>query len=444
MRDEAGTFAGVDWRRHYEQRMATPDDIVCKVESGDRIRTVAGHDCLSLIAALIGRSHELNDIEIRQIAAWKDYGLYSPEWAKSIRTNLSFATPPTRTGVAEGFIDYTVVGFGDFDRNLDQQRPGSSRYDHCWFTATPPNDDGFCCVGAELWDLRNAMSRSRVKVAAINRFLPRTGGTTWVHVSEIDYFYEQHEPAADRIRRSPSGAAAAIAKHIEPLVRNGDTIQVGAGSSTFALASLGTFDEKEDLGYFAETSSPGLLDLVRRGVITSKYATLHPNKFVTTGLTSVGPDDWAYVNDNPFFEFYDYDYMLNPAVIAKNDNLIAINNALAVDLFGQVAVSSIGSDIRAGTGGQLAYHTGAFLSKGGRAITVLPATTSDGTKTRIVHQHPAGQIVTVPWDLADTVVTEYGVAELLGKSMRERAEALIAIAHPDVRPELRKDVSNLL
>lgn len=432
-----------DWRKYYEGRMVAPEVAVATISSGDRIRAVAGHDCAPLMMSLIGRSDEIKNVRVRQIAAWNDNGLYSEHWSQIIGADVSFATPPTRLGVEEGFIDYTVVGFGDFDRDLDQGRPGSQMYDQCWITVTPPDDDGYCNVGAELWDLRNGMRRSKTTVAGVNQYLPRTFGTTTIHVSDIDYFYEQHEPAPDRIRRTPTPIAAAIAEHISPLVKSGDTLQIGAGTTTFALASLGTFDDKEDLGYFAETSSPGLVDLVRKGNITSKYATVHPNKFVTTGLTSGGQQDWDYVNGNEMFEFYDYDYMLDPKVIAKNDNLIAINNALAIDLYGQVAVSSIGDRIRAGTGGQLAYHTGAFLSKGGRAVTVLPSTTTDGTVTRIVHQHPAGQIITVPWDLADTVVTEYGSADLLGKSIRERAEALIEIAHPDMRAELRQAARRL-
>ena len=444
MRPEAQELnVDADWRGQYENRIVTPEEVVAKVASGDRIRTVAGHECPSLLAALTARSDELRNVEIRQIAAWSDYGLYSREWADTIRTNLSFATPPTRQGVAEGFIDYTLVGFGDIDRDLDQGRAGSSPYDFCWFTVTPPNEDGFCCTGAELWDLRNAMKRSKTKIAGVNRYLPRTSGNTWVHVSEIDYFFEADEPAPERMRRDPQPMAKKVAGYISALVKNGDTLQIGAGTTTNALPQLGAFDDKEDLGYFAETSPPGMLDLVRRGIVTSKYATLHPKKFVTTGLTSGGPDDWAYVDGNPFFEFHDYDYMLDPAVIGRNDNLVAINNALSVDLLGQVVVSAMGQRFRAGTGGQLGYHLGAFLSKGGRAITVLPSTTSDGNISRIVREHPQGQVVTVPSDIADTVVTEFGVAELLGKSIRQRAEALIAIAHPDVRAELRTAIRGL-
>lgn len=436
--------AGTDWRGHYRRRMIEPDEIAKRVRSGDRIYTVIGHDCGLLMACLIARADELTDVEIRRLGGfWEDYGLYTPEWRERIRVNASFATAPSHDAVEQGIIDFTVVGFGEVNRHIEQQRPESPGYDQCWFTITPPDDRGMCCVGTELWDLKPAMRHSPIRVAGVNEHLPRTFGDTWIHASEIDYFYEQHQAAPERMRKTPTSAARAVAKHISTLVRSGDTLQIGTGATTFALASLGAFDDKDDLGWFSELSTPGALDLVKRGIVTSKRATLHPNRFVTTGLTPTGQDECDYVDGNRFFEFHGYDYMLDPKVIARNDNMVSINNALAVDLLGQIAVSSLGPRIRAGTGGQLAFHMGAYLSKGGRAITVLPSTSTDGSTSRIVRQHPPGQLVTVPWDLADTVVTEYGVADLLGKSIRQRAEALIAIAHPDMRPELLTAINRL-
>lgn len=374
---------------------------------------------------------------------WADYGFQNGKWADVVRANMSFGTPTSRDAINHGITDFTVIGFGDVYRDVDQKRPGSAPYDFCWSTVTPPNEAGYCCAGAELWDLRTAMKRSKTNVAAVNSYLPRTFGDTWIHVSEVDYFIEDHAPTPERWKRDPSPAATAIAQHVSGLVRDRDTLQIGTGSTSGVLAQLGAFDDKEDLGYFSEMSVAGLTDLVEKGVITSKYATVRPNKFVTTGLTG-GPEEYAYVDNNPFFEFYDYDYMLNPAVICQNENMVAINNGMSIDLRGQLNLISKGPTIWSGSGGQLAYHMGAFMSKGGRAITVLPATASGGTISRIVPEFPSGQMVTIPWDMADTVVTEYGVADLLGKSIRQRAQALIEIAHPDHRPDLRKAVSNLL
>lgn len=430
------------WRKHFASRLVTPEQVVAKVASGDRIYVTNTHDS-PLLAALLGRVGELSDVEIRALGIWKDYGFQHAAIAPMIRGNMSFGTPITRDAIAEGIVDFTVTGFGDIHRDVDQQRPGSKPWDFCWLSVTPPNDAGYCCIGAELWDIRYSLSRSKVRVAALNDHLPRTFGDTWVHASEIDYFIEDHKPFPVRQLYEPSDEAKAIAKHVSALIRDRDTLQIGTGSTSGVLAQLGAFDDKEDLGYFSEMSVAGLTDLVDRGVITSKYATLHPNKFVTTGLTG-GADEYRYADGNPFFEFYDYDYMLSPAVIARNDNMIAINNGLSVDLRGQINLISIGPKIHSGSGGQLSYHVGAYMSKGGRAITVLPSTALGGSASRIVPEFPAGQVVTIPWDLADTIVTEYGVADLLGKSLRQRAQALIAIAHPDHRPELQRVARALL
>ena len=432
------------WREHYKSRLVGPEEIVAKVASGNRIFVVTAHESPALVASLLGRADELTDVEVRTMGGlWSDYGFQQGTFSHAFRANTSFGTPVSRQAIEEGIINFTVVGYGDCFRHIEQRRAGSDPYDFCWFRVTPPNESGYCCVGAERWELREAMKCAKVNVAAVNRHLPRTYGDTWIHVSEIDHFVEDHEPVPQRYEYEPMPAAVAIAKHVSGLVRDRDTLQIGTGSTSGTLAQLGAFDDKQDLGFFSEMSHNGLIELVEKGVITSKYATVRPNKFVTTGLSG-GGDEYAYVDNNPFFEFYDYAYMLNPAMIGQNENMVAINNALSIDLRGQINLMSVGPKIWSGSGGQLAFHTGAYLSRGGRAITVLPSTATNGTISRIVPQFPAGQMVTIPWDLADTVVTEFGVAELIGKTMRQRAQALIDIAHPDHRAELRKSVSKLL
>ncbi|CCW16266.1 4-hydroxybutyrate coenzyme A transferase [Sphingobium indicum BiD32] len=435
---------GTNWREHYKSRMVGPEEVAAQVSSGNRIYVVTSHESAPLLASLLGRADELRDVEIRSLGGlWTDYGFQNGTWAHVFRANMSFGTPASREAIEEGITNFTVVGFGDAFRHINQRRAGSEPFDFCWFTVTPPNDAGYCCVGAEVWDLRIAMKNSKINVAAVNDHLPRTFGDTWIHVSEIDYFIEDHEPFLPRTRHEPTAAAVAIAQHVSGLVRDRDTLQIGTGSTSGTLAQLGAFNNKQDLGYFSEMSVAGLIDLVDNGVITSKYSTVRPNKFATTGLTG-GLEEYNYVNNNPFFEFYDYDYMLNPAIICQNENMVSINNGLSIDLRGQINLVSMGPKIWSGSGGQLAFHTGAFLSRGGRAITVMPSTASKGTISRIVPEFPAGQVVTIPWDLADTVVTEFGVAELLGKTMSQRAQALIEIAHPDHQPELRRAASKLL
>jgi len=333
------------WREHYKSRLVGPEEIVARVASGNRIFVVTAHESPALVASLLGRADELRDVEVRTLGGlWSDYGFQQGTFAHALRANTSFGTPVSRQAIDEGLINFTVVGFGDAFRHIEQRRAGSDPYDFCWFTVTPPNESGYCCAGAELWELRKAMKCSKVNVAAVNRYLPQTFGDTWIHVSEIDYFIEDHEPVPTRMKREPTPAAVAIAKHLSGLVRDRDTLQIGTGATSGTLAQLGAFDDKQDLGYFAEMSQPGLIELVGKGVITSKYATVRPNKFVTTGLTG-GAEEYAYVDNNPFFEFYDYDYMLNPAVICQNENMVSINNGLSVDLRGQINLISMGPKI---------------------------------------------------------------------------------------------------
>ncbi len=274
----------------------------------------------------------------------------------------------------------------------------------------------------------------------------RTFGDTWIRATDIDWFVEA-DPAppllGERLKLYYDAIQAqvadptvrAIAGHVAQVVRDGDTVQVGTGSTTGAIIMAGALDQKNDLGYFAELTVPGLVKLAHEGVITGRFLRTHPHKFVTTMAGGL-PEENEMINDNPAFEFYGTEYMHNPAAIARNDNMVAINNALMVDLGGQIAAGQFGTRVWSGTGGQLAYQLGASMSKGGRAVTVLPSTAHDEAVSRIVAEMPPGQIITIPRELADMVITEHGVADLLNKTQRERARALIEIADPRFRDEL--------
>jgi 4-hydroxybutyrate CoA-transferase len=327
---------------------------------------------------------------------------------------------------------------------LDEKRAGARTIDKALIAVSPPNDNGFCCFGASLWDAKTTAKRAATVIAEVNANIIHTFGDTWLHVSEIDCFVPNTEPPPEKGWLFPPAEPwdLAIAQHVASLVRDRDTLQIGTGSTTSNIPGLGVLDEKEDLGYFSEMTVPGIVDLVRRGVITSRYLAAHPGKIVTT-TAGHSEDDFAFIHQNPRFEFYPVEYMHHAGIVGQNDNLVAINNALTVDCTGQIGAMSIGPRVWSGTGGQLAYAIGASLSKGGRYVCVLPATAAGGTKSRIVPHFPAGQIVTVPRDLADTVVTEFGVANLLNKTERERAAELISVAHPDFRAELRKQVQRL-
>jgi 4-hydroxybutyrate CoA-transferase len=209
------------------------------------------------------------------------------------------------------------------------------------------------------------------------------------------------------------------------------------------MVSLGLFDGKHDLGFHTQATPQGVISLVRDGVITGKYKTLHPGKVVATSIGGSSREEMEWVNENPLFLLVDVTYLEDIRIIAAHDNMVAINNALAVDLMGQITAETLGTKSLSVAGGQIPFVLGAWLSNGGRAITVLPSTARDGTVSRIMPALPLGTAVTIQRNCADFIVTEYGVAKLRGKSARKRTEELISVAHPDFRAELRKEAQKL-
>jgi 4-hydroxybutyrate CoA-transferase len=430
--------ATTDWRELYARRRVGPEEAVALVKSGDRIYIPVGQRVGILIAALLGRAHELEDVEVKCLPT-ADYGWYDDAFRGHISVNVVFATLFSRAAVNRQQAEFTPWWVWGGHKALDEGRPEARPVDVVLISVTPPNRWGYCCLGNSLWDAKTTARRAKKVVAVVSEAIPHTYGDTWLHVSEIDAFVEHTEPPPEArwAYPEPDPWDRPIAEYVASLVKDRDTIQIGTGSTTGNIPRLGVLDGKHDLGYFGELTVPGTVELVQKGVITSRYLESHPGKFVTTTAGN-SVEDLDFIDNNPTFEFYAVEYVHDPRVIGRHDNLVAINNALTVDLTGQIGAASIGPQIYSGTGGHLAYAMGAFLSRGGRYICVLPSTAVGGTVSRIVPQFAPGQIVTVPRDLADIVVTEYGIARLLNKTERERANELIAVAHPDFRAELRR------
>jgi 4-hydroxybutyrate CoA-transferase len=436
--------AATGWRDLYQSRLVTPEKAVTHVKSGDRIWISMGQQANLLLAALVGRADELEDVRLDG-SVGADFGWFNKELRRHIAVNIFYATPFSREAVNEKQADYSPWWVWGAHKAVDEDRPGARPMDVTMISVTPPNKWGYCCFGNWLWDAKTSVKRAKLVLAVVNDNIPRTYGDTWIHVSEIDWFVENTEPPpeANWLYPQPDPWDKPIAEYVASLINDRDTIQIGTGSTTGNIARLGVLDDKHDLGLFAELTVPGMVELVKRGVINSKYLETHPGKLVVTTAGN-SAEDIEYLDDNPSFEFYPVEYMHHSGMIARNDNMVAINGALTTDLTGQIGAGSIGPRIYSGTGGHLAYAFGAFLSKGGRYICVLPSTAVGGTKSRIVPQFPPGQIVSVPRDIADIVVTEYGIARLLNKSQRERANELIAIAHPDFRAQLKQEAEQLL
>ncbi|HEV3309288.1 MAG TPA: acetyl-CoA hydrolase/transferase C-terminal domain-containing protein [Chloroflexota bacterium] len=447
MTDSRETTPG--WVEHYRQRTVNHEAAIAKISPGDSVFSTLGHNVDSIVAGLIGRGIPISFT----ITTGPDLDWLTPDLAENFRINTYFATVGSRDALNAFLGDYTPWWVWGAHKALEEGRRGAKTIDVSLVRVSPPNNAGWCCLGNSLWDVRTTASYAKTTIAVVSDDVMHTFGDTWIPATDIDWFVEE-EPAtppdaesAARWRNHLLAQAddttnSAIAGHIAALVRDGDAIQIGTGTTTSSLVISGALDAKNDLGYFAELAVPGAIDLALRGVITSKYLARHPGRFVTTMAVGL-PHETAALNENPMFEFYGVDYVHNPTAIAKNDNLIAVNQALTVDLTGQIAAGQFGSKIWSGTGGQFSYALGAFMSKGGRSVTVIPSTAQKGTVSRIVAEMPQGQIVTIPRDIADTVVTEYGVAELLNKTQKERAWALIEIAHPEFRDDLRSEAKRL-
>jgi 4-hydroxybutyrate CoA-transferase len=438
------TDRSIDWRSWYDGHTVSADEAVSHIQPDDFIWIPVGQRVAGLLASLLGHLDELAPVHAAFVPT-DDVSWYTPEIAEQLRLSMVYSAPMSRRAVNEGRVDFRPWWVWGAHKAADEHRPGARSPDVVPITVRPPNEHGYCRLGNWVWDAKDTAMCARTVIAIVNDGLPRTFGDTWIHVSDIDWFVPDSEPLPRTrwVPPDPEPWDKPIAEYVRSLIRDGDTLQIGTGSTTGNLARLGALEDKHDLGWFSELTVPGIIDLVEAGVITGRHMATHPGKILNTTAGST-PEEIAYIDDNPMFEFYSTEYMHHPICIARNDNFVAINGAISVDLTGQIAASHIGPQLYSGTGGQLAYALGAFMSKGGRSITVLPSTARGGSVSRITPQFVAGQIVTLPRDIADIVVTEYGIAHLLNKTQRERAEQLIAVAHPDFRTELRRDAARLL
>ena len=434
-----------NWRQQYEEKMTTPEEAVKVVNNGDNVAFAYGSEPLALGSALVDRGIEVGGINVFVPAPGRDFLWYDPGWEDTFRVDVGCVLPICREMIAERRGDYLVSSLHW------SVQPGLRRSDAILVQVSPPDDHGYCSFGASLWNKKQALKDSKVVLAEVNRNLIRTYGDNFVHVSEIDYFVE-HTPSGkvagstDMLGRKTGGPGARekkIAEYVSSLIRDGDVVELGAGGTAEHLFMLGAFEGKNDIGVHSENLPPGIVGLVRKGIVTNETKNIHRGKVVSTACGGSSKEDMDFINMNPLFELYSSFHVLDPRTIAGNDNVLAINSALAVDLTGQIAAESLGATMMSTTGGQLAFAIGAHLSKGGRSIVTLHSTVKGETVSCIVPALSPGTIVTVPRVLADVVVTEYGIAHLRGKTQRERAQALISVAHPDFRAQLTKEAEKL-
>jgi 4-hydroxybutyrate CoA-transferase len=431
-----------NWQEEYQRKLIAPDEAARLVKSGDSVACTTGRDPLAIGLALAARKEELEGVKLFLPTPTFDFGWYDRGWEDSFSIQIGYNFPRGVAAecLAERRADYVVGGL-----LLWMELPETKQVDVLLTEISPPDENGFCSFGASLYDKRRWIAHAKLVIAEVNDRLIRTYGDNFVHVSQIDYFVEHphsgRKPGAVTLAGQPikevPPETKRIAEYVSTLINSGDTLQIGQGGTSEGLVRAGLLEGKEDLGWHSEVTPGGIIRFVRERLITGKHKTIDRGKAVATAIGGGAEEDMAFVHMNPLFELRDIEYTHHPAVICSLDNMVAINNALEVDLTGQVGAESMGYQIFSGAGGLLTFAVGANLSRGGRFVIVLPSTARGGTVSRIVPMLKEGTVVTVPRILADSVVTEYGIARLKGKSQRERAEELIAIAHPDFRGELR-------
>jgi 4-hydroxybutyrate CoA-transferase len=435
-----------DWREEYRRKLISAEEAARLIKSGDTVSFTLGREAHTVGKAIAARKQELHHVKILVPFPEFDFGWYGSGWEGSFDLTIYHPTALSQKILNEKRCDLEIT-------DILCQSEGTQRKSDVVITeVSSPDEKGFCSFGASLWNKKQHIKKGKVVIAEVNENLIRTYGDNYVHISEIDYFVK-HESTRTGVGKKGSLAGKAskvhasylrqIAEHLSKLIQDGDTIQIGVGRTTEPLVELGLFDNKSDIGYHSETTPPGVIPLVREGIITGKFKTIHTGKVVVSSIGGASKEDMDWVNGNPIFWLVDVGYLWDIRTISAHDNMVAINNALSVDLTGQIASENIGTRMFGSSGGQTAFALGALLSKGGHSIIVLPSTAVNGSVSRIVATLPPGTAITVPRNCADIIVTEYGIASIRGKSLRRRAEELIGIAHPDFRPELAREAKKL-
>jgi acetyl-CoA hydrolase len=405
-------------------------EAVSTISSGQRVYLQGG--CAvprALVDALVARYEELRDVEIVHMHSEGEAPYARPEMAGHFRHNALFVGRNLRHAVNEGRADFTPVFLSDVPRLFEAALP----IDVALVQVSPPDRAGFCSLGISVDCAKPAAEAATTVIAQVNRRMPRTLGDTFLHSSDIDYLVEVDEDLTEVICEPPDEVASRIGQHVVSLIEDGATIQTGIGTVPNAvLASLGGHQR---LGVHTEMFSDGLVDLIEAGVVDCSAKTYHPGKVVSAFVMG-SRRLYDYVDDNPMIEMHPVSFTNDPFLISRNDHMVSINSAIEVDLTGQVCADSIGHMLYSGIGGQLDFIRGASRSRGGRSIIALPSTAKAGAVSRIVAElRPGAGVVTTRGDV-HFVATEYGVADLFGRTLRERAKALIEIAHPQFREEL--------
>jgi acyl-CoA hydrolase len=415
-------------------RIVTPSDAVAGIRSGHQVFVHGGAATpTSLLEALAARAPELRDVGVIHFHTEGPAPHLEPEMDGHLRHRALFIGANAREAVNEGRADYVPVFLSDVPELFTS---GVLPLDAVLINVSQPDAHGFCSLGTSVDAALAATRSARTVIAQLNRSMPRTLGDSFVHVDEIDLAIEVDQPPYEHQEPPIGDVERQIGEHVAELIPDGATLQMGIGSipGAVGLALRG----KRDLGIHTELFTDPVLDLVEAGAVTGAAKEINRGKIVTAFLMG-SRRLYDFVDDNPMIEMRPVDYTNDTAVIRRFSRMVAVNSAIAIDLTGQVSADSIGTRFYSGVGGQMDFMRGAALADEGRAIIALPSTAAGGTISRITPILAEGAGVVTSRAHVRTVVTEFGVAELFGRSVRERAAALIAIAHPDFRDDLARE-----
>lgn len=415
------------WQDYYQKNLVSAQEAVKSVKSGDRV--VLGHatgEPQIIVDALVERASELENVEIVHLVAMGKGEYCKPEYERNFRHNAMFVGSSTRQAVKEGRADYTPIYFHQIPELFRTKMP----IDVAMVTVSPPDQYGFVNLGISVDYTLQAIASAKTVIAEVNSNMPRTWGRSTVKVEDIDYFVETDIPIYQLKPPAVGDVERAIGKNVASLIKDGDCLQLGIGAIPDAVLSF--LGDKNDLGIHSEMIADGVKKLVEAGVVTCRKKNFYTDKMVITFAMGTS-EFYKWLDYNPMVEALPVDFVNNPGVVAKNDNMVAINSTISVNLLGEVASDTLGATQFSGVGGQVDFVRGATNSKGGRAIIAMPSTAAKGKVSRICAIFEPGQATTTSRYDVDYIVTEYGIAHLRGKTNLARSEEIIKIAAPEFR-----------
>lgn len=421
----------------YSRKVVPASEAVKHIKSGDNVIVQPGCAApMELIKAMVERKNELENVGIYHILIVGDLPYTKPGMEKHFHHKAFFIGANTREAVNEGRAEFIPIFLSEVPFLF---KSGHIKNDVALVHLSPPDEHGFCSYGVDVGTIKSAAEKSKIIIAQINKQMPRTLGDSFIHINKVHYIVEHDEPIKELPQVDPNASKELleiydkIGINIIDLIEDGSTLQMGIGAIPDAVMRY--LDQKKNLGIHTEMFSDGIIDLVEQGIINGEEKTLHPGKIIA-GFVLGTKRVYDFIDNNPIIEFHPQEYVNDPFVIAKNKKMVAINSAIEIDLTGQVCADSIGTKLYSGIGGQVDFLRGAAHSDGGKGIIAMPSITKDGKISRIVDKLRSGAGVVTSRGDVHFVVTEYGVAQLFGKSIQERARELVRIAHPKFRDEL--------